>query len=494
MEKSSETAKKEKYLPRPPVVVVLGHIDHGKTTLLDYIRKTQLAKEESGGITQHIGAYEVKVQGRRITFIDTPGHEAFSKLRSHGARVSDIAVVVVAADDGVQKQTKEAIKDIKQAGIPFIVAINKIDKPQAKPEEVKKQLTKAGVMLEGWGGEVPYSLVSAKTGKGVEELLELIILTAEISDLKYSPEQLGKGVILTARRDAKKGIEVSLLVKEGRVQIRDYIATASSWGFVKYMKNWRGEKLQQVLPSTPVLIGGFKGIPKIGEEFQILTSKVELEDFRRGLKKTEELRKESLMTEDSQKVLYLILKADEEGSLEAMNESISQLKGEIPVKVISKQIGSINFSDIALAVPKKARIVGFNVTKEPGVEILAQRNKIQIATSKIIYEIIDKVKEWIKEAVFSQREKSKIGIVEVLAVFLHQKDRTLVGGKVIEGLIRTGGDVKIFRDGQQIGDSRVESLKRERQSVGEVKKGAQCGIMLKGKLSVQVGDKLEIFD
>ncbi|MDP1629779.1 MAG: translation initiation factor IF-2, partial [bacterium] len=389
--KIGKTDKDSGLIPRPPIVVVMGHIDHGKTTLLDFIRKTKVTEKESGGITQHIGAYEIEFKGNKITFIDTPGHEAFSKMRSRGAKVADVAILVVAADEGVKEQTKEAIQHIKEATIPFIVAINKIDKPGANPEKLKKELAENEVLVESWGGKIPSAEISAKSGQKIDELLDLILLTAELEELKADPKEPASGIVIESNLDSKRGPIATLIIKNGALKLGDYIAAGRAWGRVKILENDWGKSLKSACFSTPVVCVGFEKTPGVGEEFFSHHQKKILEDAMAEKIKLTLIETAAKKPEEG-KFLKIILKADTLGTLEALADSLGILTyEEVSIQVIKKEVGEINESNVKMAEAVGGIVVGFRVKTSPAIQNFARERKIDIINSEIIYDLIEKI-------------------------------------------------------------------------------------------------------
>jgi translation initiation factor IF-2 len=491
-------------LPRPPIVVILGHVDHGKTTLLDYIRKTNVVAKEAGGITQSIGAYEIihvphesqtdadytqtnaeksprgsaPVEGKKITFIDTPGHEAFSKMRQRGAKVADLGILVVAADEGVKPQTREAIEILKESQTPFIVAINKIDKPNANIEKVKQELMQAGVLLEGFGGSVSWQPISAKTGEGVNELLDLILLAAELEGLTYDPNSKASGVIIESKMDNRRGLTVVAIVKNGVLKLGDEVATSTAFGKIKILENFLGERVNELSPSSPALIIGFETIPQIGEEF--FCGKVELVEIKPT---NQQIREISVYDRDDLKVNFII-KADVFGSLEAISEIIKTISN---INIINQAIGDINDGDVKLALNTNAMIVGFKTKVSKAAENLAKSQNIKIITSEIIYDLLKQIEQEIEK--FKEPEIN--GQLEVLAVFGKKTGRRqVVGGRVLAGIFKNNLSVKIQRQEQVIGQGKILNLKKGKQDTNQVDEGEECGILLETDILVNVGDHL----
>jgi len=479
--------------------VVLGHIDHGKTTLLDQIRKTHVAEKESGGITQHIGAYQIALPagrqekgGKKITFLDTPGHEAFSQMRSRGARVADIAILVVDCCEGVQAQTKEAILSIKKAGIQIIVVLNKIDKPEANPEKTKGELSKEGVLVESLGGKVPQVLVSAKTGQGVEDLLELILLVAEMEDLKTDVSKSAEGAVIESYLDSQRGPTATLLLTEGILKKGDILGTLSTFGKIKSLESFRGVPLEKVLPSDPVIVVGFENVPKVGENFKVFPG---IEEAKSYLKFLEKKAPEVLEISAEQKVLNLILKSDVLGSIEAIEEVLRGLPQEkVILRILKSEVGEISERDIKLAKGGRAVILGFRVKISPAAKILAERDKIKIMTFEIIYDLVEWVRKFMERIVEPELVRMELGKVKVLAIFLAEKNRQIIGGKVTEGEVRKGVQIEIFRGNEElVGKGRLINLQRNKKDIDRVSKGEECGMLYEGNVRVEEGDTLVIY-
>jgi len=479
--------------------VVLGHIDHGKTTLLDQIRKTHVAEKESGGITQHIGAYQIALPagrqekgGKKITFLDTPGHEAFSQMRSRGARVADIAILVVDCCEGVQAQTKEAILSIKKAGIQIIVVLNKIDKPEANPEKTKGELSKEGVLVESLGGKVPQVLVSAKTGQGVEDLLELILLVAEMEDLKTDVSKSAEGAVIESYLDSQRGPTATLLLTEGILKKGDILGTLSTFGKIKSLESFRGVPLEKVLPSDPVIVVGFENVPKVGENFKVFPG---IEEAKSYLKFLEKKAPEVLEISAEQKVLNLILKSDVLGSIEAIEEVLRGLPQEkVILRILKSEVGEISERDIKLAKGGRAVILGFRVKISPAAKILAERDKIKIMTFEVIYDLVEWVRKFMERIVEPELVRMELGKVKVLAIFLAEKNRQIIGGKVTEGEVRKGVQIEIFRGNEElVGKGRLINLQRNKKDIDRVSKGEECGMLYEGNVRVEEGDTLVIY-
>ena len=475
--------------PRPPIVVVMGHVDHGKTTLIDYIRKTNVAESEAGNITQSIGAYEIEHGGRKITFIDTPGHEAFTKMRSRGANVADLAVLVVSATEGSKPQTLETIKILKETETPFVVAINKIDDPSADVNRVKNQLTEAGVLLEGYGGSTSYQPVSAKTGEGINELLDLIALVADVEELIFSPAAPSSGFILEAKIDPRRGQEVSVVIKNGTLRQGDEISTASAKGKIKILEDFKGESAKELFPSAPALIIGFEKLPIIGEEFHVGTDKVQLPtpNVQRPISGGA-----SLSDESSVKIM---LRASDAGSLEALSAIVKTLKSEKKIHLLSESVGDIADNDVKNAIASDAIIVGFKNKVAKQARNLAEINKIKIITSDVIYTLVKSVEEILAKPV----AVAVTGRLEILAIFNQQKlAKQLVGGKVLEGVMKNRANFEIHRINPEtnelhlVGHGKILSLESNKIEAQQVEAGKECGFIVNSGQAIQKGDHIII--
>ncbi|MGB9553242.1 MAG: translation initiation factor IF-2, partial [bacterium] len=482
-------------LPRPPVVTILGHVDHGKTTLLDAIRHSRVAESEFGGITQRIGAYQVEVNGKKITFIDTPGHEAFTAMRARGAQVTDIAVLVVAADDGVMPQTVEAIQHVKAADVPIIVAVNKVDKPAANPERVKQQLSDYGLIPEEWGGETIFVNVSALQRKGINELLEMILLQAELLELKARQSGYATGLVIESRLDRGKGPVATVIVRDGVLRVGDYFVAGTSWGKVRMLSDDLGKAVKEAYPSMPVEVVGFSELPSAGTKFMVVgeeriayliaerRKEREKEAALRGtMKRT--LSLEELLSPESGKTreLNLLLKADFQGSLEAIEKAISQLENEnVKINFIFKGVGNINEADVMLASASLGVVVGFNVKLPNEVARLAKREGVDVRLYRIIYDLIDDMDKAIKGMLEPKKVEEILGKLEVRALFRVARAGTIAGCYVTQGKIERGALVRIWRGQEMIQEGiRVSSLKHFKDDVREVTQGYECGVGLEG--------------
>jgi translation initiation factor IF-2 len=496
-----ERGKGKGKLPvRPPVVTVMGHVDHGKTTLLDVIRKTNVTAHEAGAITQHIGAYQALVDGRQITFLDTPGHEAFTAMRARGTQVTDIVTLVVAADDGVMPQTVEAINHAKAAKVPIVVAINKIDKPDANPERVKQQLADLGLVIEEWGGDTVCVPISAKQGKGIPDLLENLFLVADILELKADPDSTAEGVIIEAELDKTKGPLATLLVQKGTLKRGDVVVAGSAWGKVKAMFDDTGKQVHKAEPSTPVEVLGLNEVAASGDHFIVLSDEHEARNIVEKQKYPRPRPTLSLSTLSSQisdgriKELNIVLKTDVEGSIEPIKNSIERLGAEkTKARVIHAASGSITESDVLLASASKGIIIGFNTPTSPGTTQLADTEGVSIQHYDVIYKLIEDVDKTLKGMLEPTYADVLSGRGEVRAVFPRGKMGKVAGVYVMEGKISRDGQVKILRQNKVIGSSRVSSLKRFKEDVAEVSAGLECGLGIEGTIDFQSGDIIELY-
>jgi translation initiation factor IF-2 len=493
--------------PRPPVVTVMGHVDHGKTSLLDYIRRTKVAAGEAGGITQHIGAYHVTTPRGVITFLDTPGHEAFTSMRARGAKVTDLVVLVVAADDGVMPQTIEAISHAKAANVPLVVALNKIDKPEANPDRVKQELVAQGVIPEEYGGDSPFVPVSAKTGKGIDELLEQVLLQAEVLELKAPVDAPAKGAVIEARLDKGRGPVATVLVQAGTLERGDVILAGAVFGRVRAMLDEGGHPVQQAGPSIPVEIQGLSDVPNAGDEMMVLGDERKAREialFRQGkfrdvkLAKKQAAKLEDMfetLKDEEVKVLSLVIKADVQGSQEALAQALPRLStDEVKVNIVHAAVGAITESDVNLALASKAVILGFNTRADAAARKLAETSGVDIRYYNIIYEALAEVKAALSGMLAPEKKENVLGLVEVRQVFRISKVGTVAGCYVTEGLVRRNARVRVLRDNVVIHDGELESLKRFKDDVREVKAGFECGLSVKSYNDLQVGDQLEAYE
>ena len=499
--------KNHKHLEaRPPVVTIMGHVDHGKTTLLDHLRHSHITAGEAGGITQHIGAYQIKHDGKTITFLDTPGHAAFTNMRARGADITDITVLVVAADDGVMPQTIEAIHHSQAAGVPIIVAVNKIDKPGANPNHVMEQLTEYGLIPEDWGGDTIFVEISAKLGQNIDELLDMILLQAEMMELKANPKQHGAGSVIEARLDKGKGSVASLLVQQGTLHVGDPIVVGNTFGRVRTMTNDRGKAVHKAKPGTPVEITGLNDVPDSGDRF--VTFNDEKTARAAGEKRAEQaLIKERSKTthvtldnlfdtikEGEMKEVDLIIKADVQGSVEALAQSFQKIDVEgVRVNIIHQAVGAINESDITLAEASNAIIIGFNVRPTPLAKQQADADGVDIRLHNVIYKAIDEVETAMKGMLEPEYQEKVTGQVEIRETYKVSKLGTIGGAYVIDGYIQRDSGVRVIRNGVVIYDGKLASLKRFKDDVKQVKAGYECGLMIEKYNDIKVGDQLEAY-
>jgi translation initiation factor IF-2 len=502
-----DAAEIGRMLIRPPVVTIMGHVDHGKTKLLDSIRSANVMATEAGGITQHIGAYQTEVQGRKITFLDTPGHEAFTAMRARGAQVTDIAVLVVAADDGVMPQTLEALSHAKAAKVPIVVAINKIDKEQANPDRVMTQLAEHELTPTQWGGDTEFIPVSARTGEGISNLLETLLLVAEIGELKANPSKQATGAVIEAQMDRNRGPVATVLIQNGTLNLRDYVVVGSTWGRVKAMHDDKGRKLRKADPSTPAEILGLASVPQAGDTLlvapdettakQIAEQRDRRRRFEEGAEGIKTVNLDDLFAQiqaGKVKELAIILKADVQGSLEAISQTLAKLPAdEVKVNVIHKAIGGITESDVGLAFASGAIIIGFNVRPDPPARRAAENSKVDIRFYDIIYELADDVEKAMKGLLDPKFQDVTEGYAEVRAVFRLPKNEQAAGLMVTEGKATRNSRVRALRSGTVIFDGTISSLKRFKDDVREVASGYECGISLDNFNDFQEGDNLEFY-
>lgn len=493
--------------PRAPVVTVMGHVDHGKTSLLDYIRRAKVAAGEAGGITQHIGAYHVETDRGMVTFLDTPGHEAFTAMRARGAKATDLVVLVVAADDGVMPQTKEAIHHAKAAEVPLIVAVNKIDKPGANPERVRQELIAEGVVPEAYGGDTMFVEVSAKTGAGIDDLLEGILLQAEVLELTAPRESMAKGLIIEARLDKGRGPVATLLVQSGTLRRGDVLLAGATFGRVRAMLDENGKPIEEAGPSIPVEILGLSEVPGAGDEVVALADERKAREialFRQGkfrdvkLAKQQAAKLESMfeqMGEGEVKTLPLIIKADVQGSQEALAHSLVKLSNdEVRVQVIHGGVGAISESDVNLAQASGAVIIGFNIRADANARKLAESFGVDLRYYNIIYDAVDEVKSALSGMLAPEKREQILGLVEVRQVFTISKVGTIAGCYVLEGIVKRNAQVRVLRNHVVIHGGELESLKRFKDDVKEVKFGYECGLQVRNFNDLQEGDQLEVFE
>jgi translation initiation factor IF-2 len=495
--------------PRPPVVTIMGHVDHGKTSLLDAIRETEVAAGEAGGITQHIGAYQVHRDDKTITFLDTPGHEAFTAMRARGAQSTDIAVIVVAADDGVRPQTREAIDHANAADVPMIVAVNKIDKEGAQPERVRQEMTQLGLQPEEWGGETMFVDVSAKTHENLDELLEDILLVAEIEELSANPDTEASGVVIESRLDPGRGAVVTVLVQRGTLKVGDALVAGAHWGRVRAMADYMGTRVTEAKPSEPVEVLGFDTVPEAGEHVRVVqndrTARSLASERANRLKLEQQARRsgrkvslESIFdrqTAAAVQEVALVLKADVSGSLEAFEDEISRLpQSDVQVTVISSGVGGITESDVNLAAASDAIVIGFNVRPVGDAAQLADREGVEIRTYSIIYRAFEDLRDAMQGLLAPEEVEATVGQVEVRAIFRASKIGTIAGSYVTDGHITRGAKVRLVRDGAVVYDGEVASLRRGSDDVREVQSGFECGIVLQNFQDIKEGDVLEVYE
>jgi len=502
-----ESRGEAEQLPRAPVVTVMGHVDHGKTSMLDYIRRTRVASGEAGGITQHIGAYHVETPRGMVTFLDTPGHEAFTAMRARGAKATDIVILVVAADDGVMPQTIEAVHHAKAANVPIVVAVNKIDKPEANPERVKQELSAQGVVAEDWGGDTMFVEVSAKTGQGIDSLLERVLLQAEVLDLHAPRNCPAKGLVIESRLDKGRGPVATILVQSGTLHQGDILLAGASFGRVRAMLDENGKQVKEAGPSIPVEILGLTDVPLAGEDAMSLVDERKAREialFRQGKFRDVKLAKQHAaklenmfenMGEGEAKSLPLIIKADVQGSQEALSHALAKLStDEVKVLIIHGAVGGITESDVNLALASKAVIIGFNVRADAQSRKLAQTNGVDIRYYNIIYDAVDEIKAAMSGMLAPEKKEQNLGLVEIRQVFRISKVGAVAGCYVLEGLIKRNAMVRVLRGGVVVHTGELDSLKRFKDDAKEVKASFECGLSLKNFNDIQEGDQLEAYE
>lgn len=486
-------------------MVILGHVDHGKTSILDFIRKAKIAEGEAGGITQHIGAYQVEHQGKKITFIDTPGHEAFSAIRSRGAKVADVGVLVVAADEGIKPQTKEAIKILQESEMPFVIAMNKIDKPEANSQRVKQELAENSVLAEEWGGKIPLVEVSAKTGQGIDDLLETILLMAEMEELSADPFSSANGVVIESHLDNQKGILATLLVLDGTLSLNDWVIAGSSICHVKDIENFLGKAVKGVGPSEPAVVLGWDAAPSLGQNFERVKTKNDAEKKKLGnsqLGKSELFIFDIGSKESNKKIVNLVIKADVSGSLEAIDQMLRTIKSEeVGYRVINFGVGNISDGDVKNAISTKSLIMGFHVEADKRAIALAEREKAEIMTFDIIYKFIEKIREKMELLLDPEVKKNILGRIKILAIFKKEEKSQIIGGKIISGKSKRNAMVDLIRGGGVLMTGRIGQLQHNKTDVEEVKEGLECGIRfdLPKKFEgvmfpIREGDLLEVYE
>lgn len=483
-------------ITRAPIVVVMGHVDHGKSKILETIRHTKMLEKEAGGITQHIGAYEVTHKKRHITFIDTPGHEAFSKIRSRGARVADIAILVIAADEGIKPQTKEAIEIIRAQNLPFIVALNKIDKPEANPERVKSQLAEETILVESFGGKVPSVEISAKEGTNLDDLLEMILLVADLENLTAHPEQHAEGVVIEAHRDPRRGITATLLILDGTLRKQDVLILGAQIDTIKIFENFASKPVIEAGPSAPVLITGLNNMPGVGDPFHSFLTKNEAEEYIAHMPNpVEEAPHAPVQDSGEEKLIFsIVLKTDGGGSQEALEEAIKKItSGVLDLRIIKSEVGDINESDVKMAqATSRVTIVGFKVDINAAVRKLAEDANIRIVTGEIIYELVDQVKRAIEERIPPEIKRVNVGKAKILKVFKREGNKQIVGGRVEEGSVRKGMSAEIKRNKEEVGKGLIVELQRNKIPADEVGQGSEFGMLIETKTEIRDGDILEI--
>ena len=502
-ENAEEVDAEEDLVPRPPVVTIMGHVDHGKTSLLDAIRKTHVTEGEAGGITQHIGAYTVECNGRMITFIDTPGHEAFTSMRARGAQVTDVVILVVAADDGIMPQTVEAINHSKAAGVPIIVAVNKIDKPESNPERVKQQLTEHGLVCEDWGSDTICVPVSAKKQQNLDELLEMVLLQADVLDLKANPNKAAKGTIIEAQLDKGRGPVATVLVQNGTLKIGDPIVAGIAYGRVRAMMNDKGENVKTAGPSCPVEVLGFNEVPSAGDIMNVAEVSKKVAEERRNRIKAEQLKNLSKVSledlfshiaEGEVKTLNIVVKADVHGSVEAVKQALEKLSNEeVCVKCIHGGVGAITESDVMFASASNAIVIGFNVRPDSGARNLAEQEKVDVRTYRIIYQAIEDVENAMKGMFKPVFKEVHLGTISVRNTFKVSSVGTIAGAYVQDGKVQRNAQVRVVRDGVVIHEGQIASLRRFKDDVREVAAGYECGIGIENFNDIHEGDVIEAY-
>jgi len=502
----ADEAHQGERVTRPPVVTIMGHVDHGKTSLLDYIRRAKVAAGEAGGITQHIGAYHVETPRGMITFLDTPGHAAFTAMRARGAQTTDIVILVVAADDGVMPQTEEAIQHAKAAGVPIVVAINKIDKPEADIDRVKNELVKHAVIPEDWGGDTQFVPVSAKTGAGIDDLLESILLQAEVLELTAVMDCPANGVIIESSLDRGRGPVATVLVRNGTLKKGDVILSGQEWGRVRAMFDEAGKPIQEAGPVMPVVVLGLSGTPNAGDDVVVVTDERKAREvalFRQGkfrdvkLAKQQQTRLEDVFSQMGEGVtadLNLVIKADVQGSLEALRDSLTKLSSDdVRVRVVAGGVGGINESDVNLAVASKAIMVGFNVRADATARRLVEEQGVDLHYYSVIYDVIDEVKKAINGMLSPEIREEIIGLAEVRDVFRSSKFGAIAGCMVVDGSVRRSAPIRVLRNNVVVFEGELESLRRHKDDVNEVRAGTECGIGVKNYNDIQPRDQIEVF-
>ncbi len=483
--------KEKSLLPRSPIVVVMGHVDHGKTTLLDYIRKANVAAREAGGITQSIGAYEIEhrtpntEQSRRITFIDTPGHEAFSKMRTRGAHAADLAVLVIAADEGVKPQTKESFDILTATETPFVVAITKIDKPNADAERIKNELTAAGILLEGYGGHISYQPVSAKTGEHIDALLDLILLAADMEHLTYDPASFASGYVLETKVDRQRGLEATVILNDGTLRHGDWIGTSTAQGKIRILEDFAGKTAKTLTPSAPALIIGFERLPDVGDWFSTDPDAV----LRASAIASKPGTAVVGSPDESAPFLRVSLKAADTGSLEALSQIVTSLPDAALLAVVARSVGDVNDNDIRFAASAGATVLAFKSRTDKGARMLAETQRVRVVSSEIVYELITTIETMLRELAAPK----SAGELEILAVFNQEKlDKQIVGGKVVSGIFKNRSQFVIERAKVAIGTGFVSNLQQQKKETQQVAEGNEAGLLAKSEMKIEAGDRLVI--
>ena len=507
MQSMSAQKTESRIKTRPPIVVVMGHIDHGKTTILDWYRKSAIAQGESGGITQHIGAYAVEYEGKHITFIDTPGHEAFTKIRSRGVKAADIAIIVVAADEGVKPQTKEALEIVKTSGLPFVVAINKIDKPEANPERVKQELAQEDVLVESYGGKVPSVETSAKTGHNMNELLETVTLLAELEDLKADPAKPAEGLVIETHRDPRRGITATLLVRDGTMTRTDVLVIGRVLETIKVFEDFRGGNLHSAGPSSPVIIAGLSNVPAVGDMFRAFRSRDDAARYTEKLPAAQDITRNDKYTQGAvdrpasaeamagKPVFNVILKTDVVGSKEALEESLRKFESEkIALQILRSEVGDVNEDDANMAMAtKNVTVIGFRVRIDAGGREIARKSGIRIITGDIIYQLLEEVRKCMADILPPITQRTDLGKVKILKFFKKESAKQIIGGRTDGGHISKGADFEVMRNATPIGKGKVIRLQREKTEVEDVPPGTECGIMVDATVTIREGDTLAVY-
>lgn len=489
--------------PRPPIVAVMGHVDHGKTSLLDALRKTEVAKGEAGGITQHIGAYQIEKNNRVVTFLDTPGHEAFAALREHGAKTCDVAIIVVAADDGVKPQTKEAVEHAKAAGVSIVIAINKIDKTGADSNRVKQELTEIGVQPDDWGGDIPCVEVSAKTGDNLDKLVDVVLLVSDILEPCAIFDGLSNGVVVESHLETGRGPVVTLLLQNGEINLGDWIVVGKSFGKVRSLENYKGEKIKKASPAMPVIVSGLKELPVFGDWFEEVENEKVAKDWIntqtrkasfKSLTSSKSVNSSDItraVIEGKVKELAVLVKADTQGSLESLVSSLESAGNEeVRVKIISSGIGDISESDINTANAGNAIILGFNISISGAVNQLAKRSSVEFKLYKIIYELLDDVRDWLSSLLPPEIIETEHAKLKILGVFKTTKNLVICGGKVLSGKVTPDLDIKIISKKEEIGKGKLTSLQKNKEVSKEVVEGEECGLSIETNVSISEGDEI----